>query len=142
MSAVVAAALAFQDVATLTGESMAEVPWGLILRYVIAFGLAGAGVGFVLAGLFGRRGPVGWLLAFAGWVFVSVLSGAIGSFLGLVPDLVGGAAPTGALISLASGALVPVFALSGRPVLILAWLALFLLTHVLARRHRRAKDSS
>ena len=125
-----------QEIAGLPQEARGDIPWGLIFRYLIAFGLAGALLGFLVAGVFGRKGVAGWLLAFLGGVVVAIFGGVLGSFFGLVPDILSGGFENGVAVSVASGALLPFFALAGRPFLVALWLGLVVFAHVLAKRRR------
>ena len=100
--------------------------------------IAGAVVGWLLAGMFGRPGPLGWLLAALGGLLVALISGALGSAIGLLPDLLRDGWQTGAdLIRIGGGALVAPFALAGQPLVALGWAVLVGITHVLAGRRRR-----
>ena len=76
----------FDDVADLGSAQLSQLPWGLILRYVISMGIGGAIAGLLLAGLFGRRGPLGWLLAVFGGLVASAFAGVVGSLVGQLPD--------------------------------------------------------
>ncbi|SFC06157.1 hypothetical protein [Tropicimonas isoalkanivorans] len=98
---------------------------------------AGAICGWLLATFFGRSGGVGWVLSVLGGLLVTLLAGALAGVLQSLPEILSeGLALTEAL-KVAVGLLVVIFASAGRPMVAVGWLALILLTHVLAARQRR-----
>jgi hypothetical protein len=133
------AILVAEDVAGLAGDVRADLPWGLILRYLVAMAAGGAAVGALLAGWFGRRGIAGWLLALLAGVVCSCVAGLLGSAVGLLPDLLSDGWHTADAIPIAFGLLVVPLALIDQPVFLLLWLALVAATHLLALRVRRAR---
>ena len=129
-------ALVFEDVADLFDTPLSEIPWALILRYAIAMAIGGAVSGLVLAGLFGRSGLIGWLLAILGGLAATVIAGVLGSFFGLSPELLANGWQSSHFVAIASGALVLPLAWGGWPILIPIWAAMVLLTHAMVCRCR------
>ena len=125
-----------EDVVGRDAAQWSDMPWALILRYEAAMTLGGAIAGFLLSGLFGRRGLRGWPLALLGGVMASTLAGLFGSAVGLIPDILSGGWDQGDLVSIASGLAILPLTLIGHPLLFLLWLLLLILTHVWARRTR------
>lgn len=124
----------FGDLPTLMA---AAPPWGLILRYLFAMALAGAVCGYLMAGMFGRRGLGGWLLAVLGGILIATIAGLLGSLIGLLPDLLADGFQTRDLVAIAAGALVLPLAATGWAPLLVVWLALVLGTHAWAASLRR-----
>ena len=114
-------ALVFEDIADLIDTPLSEIPWALIFRYAVAMAFGGAVSGFVLAGLFGRSGLAGWLLAILGGLAATVIAGVLGSFVGLVPELFTNGWQSTYFVAIASGALILPLAWGGWPVLIPIW---------------------
>ena len=135
-SALTFAALLIEDLNGFDDLEFDDLPWGLILRYMVTMALGGAVAGFLLAGMFGRRRIGGWFLAILGGVVATLLAGLLGSFFGWLPDYLSAGDQPNALVSILAGALVPIFAFAGRPVLFLLWVMLIVATHLLARRAR------
>ena len=96
-------------------------------------GLAGALVGYLLSGMFGKSGLKGWVLAWLGGLLVATIAGIVGSAVGLLPDLIAGGPRTGAIVAILAGALVLPLALIGWPILVLIWILLVSLAHITAR---------
>ena len=135
-SALTFAALLIEDLNGFDDLEFDDLPWGLILRYMVTMALGGAVAGFLLAGMFGRRRFGGWFLAILGGVVATLLAGLLGSFFGWLPDYLSPGNQPNALVSILAGALVPIFAFAGRPILFLLWVVLIVATHLLARRAR------
>ena len=135
-SALLFVVLLFEDVSDLVGAASTDLPWGLVLRYVLAMALAGAAMGAVLSGLFGRHGVVGWALAVVAGIVVATLSGMLGSLFGGLPDLLERGWRRADLIPLIAGAMVLPWAVAGWTWLLGIWLALVAFAHVRARRIR------
>ena len=129
-------ALLFTDFSDLAASDPAQLPWGLMLRYMVAMAIGGALAGSLLAGLFGRSGLSGWLLALIGGLIASIVAGVVGSFIGQLPDLISGGWQTGMSVAIASGALVLPLALFGWPHLVVVWAAIVAGTHLWVRRRR------
>ncbi len=81
-SALLFVALLFEDFSALAAADPSQVPWSLMLRYVVSMTFGGAIAGYLLSGMFGRSGIFGWFLALAGGVFTSIFAGILGSFVG------------------------------------------------------------
>ncbi len=126
-----------EDVVGRTGIAWANLPWGLIVRYVIAMIVGGAIAGWLAAGLFGRRGVTGWLLALLGGALATTAAGMLGSAVGLVPDLLADGWDMADLIPIGYGLVVLPLAFAGAPLLILVWGVLIAATHLWARRARK-----
>ncbi len=135
-SALLFVALLFEDFSALAAADPSQVPWSLMLRYVVSMTFGGAIAGYLLSGMFGRAGVFGWFLALAGGVFTSIFAGVLGSFVGLLPDLMSNGWQPTMLISVASGGLVLPFALVGWTALVVVWIAIVVATHLRARRRR------
>ena len=129
-------ALLFTDFSDLAASDPAQLPWGLMFRYMVAMAVGGALAGSLLTGLFGRRGLSGWLLALIGGLIASIVAGVVGSFIGQLPDLISGGWQTGMSVAIASGALVLPLALFGWPHLVVVWAAIVAGTHLWVRRRR------
>ena len=125
-----------QDVQNFAQTSWADLPLSAVVRGLVFMAVGGALVGGLLAGLFGRSGLAGWALAAVGGVAGTVLGCLLGTLLSRVPDLLTGGPRTADLVSLAAGFLLPVLAMAAQPLLAVAWLAVIVLTHVLALRAR------
>ncbi|MEM6888259.1 MAG: hypothetical protein AAF636_08990 [Pseudomonadota bacterium] len=126
-----------QDLSHDTGVEVSELPWGLLARYAVAMTLGGAFSGLLFAGLFGRHGLFGWILALVGGVFAVLLSGLFGSAFGLLPDLLADGFHTADLIATAVGIFVVPLTLFEQPYLLIVLVALVALSHVLSRRSRQ-----
>jgi hypothetical protein len=132
-------ALVFQDMGALTDTDWSNLPFGLITRYLIAMGLGGALAGYILSGLFGRSGLLGWFSAMIGGVLVATFAGLIGSAIALAPDLLSDGLQTRDVVAIGSGAFVLPFALSGWPILLPIWIALISTAHILASKGRQTR---
>ena len=130
-------ALVFEDMGEFTDADWSNLPFGLITRYLIAMGLGGAFAGYILSGLFGRSGFLGWLFTIIGGVLVATFAGLIGSAIGLSPDLLSDGLQTRDVVAIGAGALVLPLALTGWPVLLPIWIALISTAHILARKRRK-----
>ena len=143
MMALVGAGLFFVLLAgDLPGRGAAEwddLPRGIVLRYILTMALGSAAAGWLLAGLFGRRGVAGWLLALLGAVAATVVAGLLGSALGLLPDLLRDGWQMSDLVPILFGLAVLPLAFVGKPLLLVAWLGLIALTHVWARQARAGR---
>ena len=86
MMALIGAGLFFVLLAgELPGRESADwddLPTGIVVRYIVTMALGSAVAGWLLAGLFGRRGAAGWLLALLGAVAATMVAGLLGSALG------------------------------------------------------------
>lgn len=129
-------AFMLEDLSGLNADQAAALPRSLVLRYILAMAIGGALAGWLLAGLFGRRGLRGWLLALLGGILTALIAGLLGSAVGLLPDLLADGFSMGDLIAVAFGLFVFPLALAGQPLLFALWLALLALTHLWARRAR------
>jgi hypothetical protein len=127
-------ALVFEDFGELAAAEWSELPLGLIARYALAMGMGGALAGYVLYGMFGKSGILGWLVAIAGGVLVATFSGILGSAIGLAPDLLTDGFQARDAVAIAAGALVLPLALLGWPILVPIWGVLVALAHVVALR--------
>jgi len=130
-------AFLLEDVPAGSDVDWTGLPWVLILRYILAMGIGGALAGLVLAGLFGRRGVSGWILALIAGIVATLFAGLLGSAVGLLPDLLADGWRINDLIPIAFGLLVIPLSFAGQPVLPAIWLVLILATHIWARRLRR-----
>jgi hypothetical protein len=119
--------------------ALADLPWGLILRYVAAMAAGGAVAGLIFAGFFGRRGVFGWVLAALGGLLATAISGALGSAFGLLPDLLADGYHSSDVIPVAAGLLVLPLAAGEQPLLLVVVAALVALTHVLCKRGRAGR---
>ncbi|WP_297977620.1 hypothetical protein, partial [uncultured Amaricoccus sp.] len=140
MMALIGAGLFFVLLAgELPGRESADwddLPTGIVVRYIVTMALGSAVAGWLLAGLFGRRGAAGWLLALLGAVAATMVAGLLGSALGLLPDLLRDGWQSSDLIPILFGLAVLPLAFVGKPLLLAAWLGLIALTHVWARQAR------
>lgn len=126
------------DLPSLKIGHWSELPWRLIIRYIVTMSLGGGIAGWLLSGLFGRRGIAGWVLAALGAVLATMVAGLIGSALGQLPDLLRDGWQAADMIPIVFGLVVLPLAFAGKPLLFLAWAVLVGLTHVLASRARAA----
>ena len=125
-----------EDLQNFSQAEWSDLPPLLIGRYVLAMGCGGALAGWLLCGLFGRSGIVGWALAAIGGVLATLLTGLIGGALGRLPDLLADGWQTTDLVSIAAGLLIPIFAMAGQTLIAVAWVVLIALAHLLATRKR------
>lgn len=116
----------------------AEGLWVFVLETLIGHAAGGFLAGWALAGLFGRRGVAGWLLALLGGVLASLLAGLIGGAVAGVIGMAGGADLVAALILVGAGALVTPLAIAGAPWLGAVWLAAIVGLHIVVRGLRQA----
>ena len=128
--------LVFEDMGELTDTDWANLPIGLITRYLIAMGLGGALAGYFLSGLFGRTGLLGWFLTMLGGVLAATFAGLLGSAIGLSPDLLSDGLQTRDIVAIGAGALVLPLALTGWPILLPIWISLLSTAHICARKRR------
>jgi hypothetical protein len=112
------------------------LPRGLVIRYVVAMGIGGGLAGWLLAGLFGRGGVLGWVLALVGGILATLFAGLLGSAAGLLPDVLADGWQTADLIPILYGIAVVPLTLFTRPFLLVVWLALIVVTHLWARQAR------
>jgi hypothetical protein len=126
-----------QDLSHFETMSLGDLPLLLILRYAVAMTLGGALSGLVFAGLFGRGGVGGWILALLGGLVAALLSGLFGSAVALLPDLLADGYHPADLLRVLLGTLVLPLSLAEQPLLGLVLLALIAAAHLLARRARR-----
>lgn len=117
--------------------SFSDIPIARLFQYGIAMALGGVLAGYVLSGCFGRRGWLGWALALAGGVIASLIAGACGSALALVPEIVTRGWGGTDLVAMATGALIVPLSLVEYPVLAVLWLALVGIAHLWSRSSRR-----
>lgn len=125
-----------EDMSNMGASEWSDLPWGLILRYVVAMAIGGALAGALLAGLFGRDGILGWALAAIGGVLATLMAGLLGSAAGLVPDLFADGWQTGELIQIFAGLLVIPLSFAGNAWLVPIWLVLLAAAHILAKKAR------
>jgi hypothetical protein len=125
-----------EDFGGLMATLQAELPWGLVLRYLVAMAAGGALCGALLSGLFGRQGLGGWLLAGLGGIVTATIAGMLGSLLGLLPDLLADGWQTRDLVAVGAGALVLPLAATGWTPLLALWAAVVGGTHIRVRRLR------
>ncbi|WP_116131119.1 hypothetical protein [Tropicimonas sp. IMCC34043] len=120
-----------EDLSTVDGL------WGFVFGRLLFQAIGGAAAGWLLAGLFGRRGIQGLALALIGGVLVTLLAGLIGGVLVGIPGLLrqGFAAPV--LIRMGMESLIVPMAGAGRPLVWAAWGGTVILTHLLAWLARR-----
>ncbi|MBE9636797.1 hypothetical protein [Salipiger mangrovisoli] len=130
------AAFMAEDAAAKGDVTWADLPKGLMLRYLLAMAIGGALAGWLLSGMFGRRGVGGFMLGFLGSVIATLVAGLFGSAAGLLPDLLRDGWSSADLIPVLYGLAVLPLAFAGQPLLFVGWLVLMLLTHLWARRIR------
>jgi hypothetical protein len=135
-SALLFVVFVFEDLSAMLDTAWSDVPWGLVLRYMLSMGLAGAMIGALLAGAFGRAGIAGWVFSLAGGLVTATAAGVLGSFIGLRPGLFSGGIAAGDMIPILAGGLVLLFTVAEWPVVGALWLAFLALTHVTIRRLR------
>ncbi|MGV6803137.1 MAG: hypothetical protein ACWA49_02950 [Ruegeria sp.] len=112
---------------------------GLVVRYVIAMTLGGAIMGYLLASMFGRPSWGGWVIAFFGGLISTLVAGAFGSFIGLLPDLLADGWQSTDLVSILFGFLVLPLAAAENTASTLIWLAMVFAAHLLSRyEHNQA----
>ncbi|WP_353474759.1 hypothetical protein PVT71_14415 [Salipiger sp. H15] len=122
-----------EDAAAKGDVAWADLPKGLMLRYMLAMAVGGALSGWLLSGMFGRRGLGGFVLGFAGAVIATLVAGLFGSAAGLLPDLLRDGWSSSDLIPILYGLAALPLAFAGQPLLFAGWMALMLLTHLWAR---------
>jgi hypothetical protein len=126
-----------QDIANPRYSDWHELPWAMLSRYVLAMGIGGGLSGWLLSGLFGRRGMGGWLLAILGGIIATGVAGILGSAVGMLPDLFRIGLDMREIIPVAFGFVVLPLAIIGQPPLLIVWLILIGLTHLGAKRIRQ-----
>ncbi len=109
---------------------------GLVVRYVIAMTLGGATMGYLLAFMFGRAGFGGWILALIGGVLSTLVAGACGSLLGLLPDLLADGWQANDLVAILFGFLVLPIAAVDKLGSSLIWLAAIVAAQILSNYER------
>lgn len=117
-------------------DDWARENFGLVARYVIAMTLGGAIMGYLLAALFGRDGIVGWFLALAGGLLSTLIAGAFGSFIGLLPDLLADGWQVTDFVAIGFGFLVLPLAAAENTLSSLVWVAMVVATHMLCKFER------
>ncbi len=130
------AAFMAEDVIAQGGLTWADLPKGLMLRYLLAMAIGGALSGWLLAGMFGRSGLGGFVIGFLGAVIATLVAGLFGSAAGLLPDLLRDGWSSSDLIPIFYGLAALPLAFAGQPLLFVGWLVVMLLTHLWARRVR------
>jgi hypothetical protein len=115
-----------------------DLPAGLVVRYIVAMGLGGGVAGWLLAGLFGRRGLAGWPLAILGGIVATTVSGLLGSAVAFLPDVLADGWDVVDVIPIVYGLAIVPLTFAARPTLFFVWLALIVATHLWAR-HARAR---
>jgi len=135
-SALLFIALVAEDMGELTGLTFATIPWGLFLRYLLGMALAGALCGAALSSLFGRPGFFGWILVFAAGIVTATIAGVLGSFFGLLPELLSDGWQSQDMVAIGAGALVLPLAAIGWTPLLAVWIALVGAAHFRAMRAR------
>jgi hypothetical protein len=129
-------AFLLEDTGGVYESTLAEIPFGLILRYIVAMGIGGALAGAIFVGLFGRSGLWGWAVAALGGTISTVVAGALGSAIGLLPDILIRGWSMADMIPIAFGSVMIPLSFVDRPLMFLIWLALLLLTHLWTRTAR------
>ncbi|WP_170482565.1 hypothetical protein [Ruegeria arenilitoris] len=109
---------------------------GLVARYVIAMMLGGAVMGYLLASMFGRPGLGGWIWAVTGGLLAALVTGACGSLIGLLPDLLADGWQAQDLVSVLFGFLVLPIAAAEKFGSFLIWVIAIAVTHLLSRFER------
>lgn len=109
---------------------------GFVTTKLISQAIGGAISGWLLAGLFGRSGVLGWVLAVLGGIVATLIAGALGGLVLSLPDIITQGFQAQEAINVALGAFIVPLAAAGKPMVAAAWAALILLTHVLALRER------
>lgn len=132
------AAFMAEDVVATGNVAWADLPKGLMLRYLLAMAIGGALSGWLLCGMFGRGGLGGFVLGFLGSVIATLVAGLFGSAAGLLPDLLRDGWSSSDLIPIFYGLAVLPLAFAGQPLLFAGWLVVMLLTHLWARSIRSA----
>ena len=125
--------LLYQDREAAAG---AEGLWAFVAEVLLGHAAGGFVAGWVLAPLFGRRGIVGWLLAFVGGALASLLAGLVGGALSSLPVLIGGQGLATYLVGLGGGALVKPFAMANAPWVVVVWLAVVVGLHLVSAKLR------
>ncbi|MES0827719.1 hypothetical protein [Ruegeria sp. SCP11] len=114
-------------------DEWARENWGLVVRYVIAMLLGGAIMGYLLASMFGHAGLGGWIWAFIGGLLSTLVAGACGSLIGLLPDLLADGWQAKDLVAILFGFLVLPIAAAEKLGSSVIWLAAVAATHVLSK---------
>lgn len=116
----------------------AEGLWAFVTEVLLGHAAGGFVAGWLLAGLFGRRGVPGWGLALLGAVLASLLAGLVGGIIATLPALMSGTSMVSAAIRAGAGALVTPLAIAGAPWLGAVWLAGIAGLHLTARALRQS----
>jgi hypothetical protein len=126
----------------LFGDRQAAAGHGGVVLFVgevvVFHALGGLAAGWALAGLFGRRGPVGWPLAALGAALATLLAGLVGGVLSSLPALLSGAGLTAEAIRIGAATVVTPLAVAAAPWLGAVWAAAILALHLVARAARSA----
>ncbi|WP_170386893.1 hypothetical protein [Ruegeria atlantica] len=117
-------------------DDWAKENLGLVVRYVIAMTLGGAIMGYLLASMFGRNGFGGWVLALLGGLISTLVAGACGSLLGLLPDILDDGWQASDLVSILFGFLVLPIAAVDKLGSSAIWLAAIAVTHMMSKYDR------
>ncbi|PRY26468.1 hypothetical protein CLV78_101564 [Aliiruegeria haliotis] len=138
MMAIIAAAFVFTFLLEErpTDPGAAEGLTGFATTQVISQAFGGAIVGWLLAALFGRGGVPGWVLSVIGGTLATLLAGAVGGLIFSLPTMLSSGFEIQEAINIGIGALTVPLAAAGRPLVLVVWLVLILLTHIIAKRAR------
>ena len=112
--------------------------WLFVGEVILFHALGGLVAGFALAGLFGRRGALGWPLGVLGGGLATLLAGLIGGALSSLPALLSGAPLAAEAIAVGAAMLVAPLAMAATPWLAAVWAAAIVVLHLLARAARAA----
>ena len=127
-----AVAFALQDVLRAEETTAAAISGTVILGLCHALG--GAIAGYALAGLFGRAGAGGWLVALLGATLATLLGGLLGGGAAALYGVVTGTANfTTEMIRIGLGAVTTPLAIAEGPWLTVVWLAAWGVAHWTAR---------
>ncbi|MEM0947426.1 MAG: hypothetical protein AAGK37_08480 [Pseudomonadota bacterium] len=134
-TALFAVAFALQDVLTAEAPTAAGFFGTAILG--VCHALGGAIAGFLLAGLFGRNGAAGWIMALVGGVAVVLLGGLFGgAFAAIYGTVTGTADLTVDLIRIGLGAVTAPLAIAEGPALALLWILSAIVAHLTCAKAR------
>ena len=142
LGAILFVAFVLQDIRIHPELAPGDLPWGLIIRYALAMTLGGALSGYLFAGLFGRGGLGGWLLAILSGVIATAIAGLFGSAFGLIPDMLTDGFSTAEIIQIAAGLLMLPLALIEQPWLALVVGAILIVTHLRCKISRAAPGTA
>ena len=125
-----------EDIPAQGGINLADLPWGLLIRYAVAMAIGGAIAGFCVSALFGRAGLLGWTFALIGGVLATLIAGIIGSAIGRSPELLSNGWQSTDAVAVAAGLILVPLSMIDFPWMFLIWLALVLVTHIWAKSTR------